>query len=117
MDLETLRNYCLALPAVTEELPFGPDTLVFKVCGRMFALTGLDEFVTSVNLKCDPEYAIELREQYNGVNPGWHMNKIHWNTVMCNDDVPQKLIFELIDHSYKLITSKLTKKEKELYNF
>ena len=117
MDLDTVRNHCLMKKAVTEELPFGPDTLVFKVCGKMFALTGLDDPVISINLKCDPEYALELREQYNGIKPGWHMNKVHWNTVDCQDDVPEKFILALIDDSYDLIVSSLTKKQKESYNF
>lgn len=117
MDLESFREYCLNKMGVTEELPFGPDTLVFKVCGKMFALTGLDASVFSVNLKCNPDYALELREQYNAITPGYHMNKLHWNTVTAEDDVPEHLLKELIDHSYDLVVAKLTRKEKEFYNF
>ena len=116
MDLESFRIYCLKKRAVTEELPFGPDTLVFKVCGKMFALTGLENPSLSVNLKCDPDYALELREQYNGIEPGYHMHKQYWNTVDCEDDVPESLILELIDHSYDLVVAKFTRKEKEILN-
>lgn len=117
MNIEVFRHYCLQKQAVTEELPFGPDTLVFKVCGKMFALSGLDAPVFSANLKCDPDYAAELREQYNGIQPGYHMNKQHWNTVFGDDDVPDKLILELTDHSYELVVSKLPAKLKSEYKF
>lgn len=112
MNIEEFRDYCLKKKGVTEELPFGPDTLVFKVMNKMFALTNIEEF-KSINLKCNPEKAIELREKFNGIKPGFHMNKKHWNTVEINDDVPDAKIIYLINHSYELVVSKLTKKEKE----
>ena len=111
MNIEEYREYCLAKPGVTEELPFGPDTLVFKVMGKMFSASGIDQF-ERFNVKCDPEYAIELRATYQGVIPGWHMNKKHWNTVYTNSDVPYKVLQELIDHSYDLVASSLKKTEK-----
>lgn len=110
MDIESFRAYCLEKPGVTEDLPFGPDTLVFKVMGKMFALTGLDEAEFRANLKCDPDRAVELREQYPQIRPGWHMNKKHWNTVVFEDGLPERLLRELIDHSYELVASKLPKK-------
>lgn len=111
MHLDELREYCLAKSATTESLPFGPDTLVFKVANKMFAVTGLDEADLRVNLKCDPDYAIELRERHEEVKPGWHMNKQHWNTVYIEDgDLRDDFIRELIDHSYDLIVKSLTKK-------
>ena len=112
MNIEAFRDCCLAKKGVTEELPFGPDALVFKVMGKMFALSALDRLPSQVNLKCDPDRAILLREEYDGaIIPGYHMNKVHWNTVMLNE-VPPQLITELIDHSYELVVSKLTKKLK-----
>lgn len=99
-----------------ETFPFDHSTLVFKVMGKMFALCNVDDF-KSVNLKCDPERAIDLRETYQGILPGWHMSKIHWNTVQMNSDVAPDLILELIDHSYSLVVSSLTKKlQHELEN-
>ncbi|RDK88894.1 MmcQ/YjbR family DNA-binding protein [Marinirhabdus gelatinilytica] len=110
MNIEKLRDYCLAKKGVTESLPFGPDTLVFKVMNKMFAICGLERTPTQVNLKCDPERSEELREAYDGlIIPGWHMNKHHWNTVFI-EDIPPKLVVELIDHSYNLIVASLTKK-------
>ena len=104
--------YCLSKKGVTEELPFGPDVLVFKVMGKMFALTDVDEF-ESVNLKCDPEKAIELREQYEFVQPGYHMNKAHWNTVEMNWDVDDQLVKSWIDDSYDLVVQKLPRKLRQ----
>ena len=112
MDIETFRLYCLAKPGVTEHLPFDDRTLVFKVGGKMFALCDLESF-DSVNLKCDPERAVELREQYDAVTPGYHMNKTHWNTVKVDGDVNGRMLQELIDHSYELIVSSLPKRERE----
>lgn len=113
MNIEEFREYCIAKPGVTEEFPFDESTLVFKVMGKMFALTDLiDEF--SLNLKCDPERAIELRELYPAIKPGYHMSKVHWNTIMMDGSVPQKLILELIDHSYQLVVEKLPKSKKPL---
>lgn len=109
MHLEELREYCLSKPGVTEELPFDADTLVFKVMGKMFALTSLSE-AASVNLKCDPEYASELRERYLSVKPGWHMSKTHWNTVGLYGDVDRDLLLSLIDHSYDQVVKGLPKK-------
>jgi predicted DNA-binding protein (MmcQ/YjbR family) len=108
MNIEEFREYCIAKPGVTEEFPFDENTLVFKVMGKMFALTDLvDEF--SLNLKCDPERAIALREQYPAIQPGYHMSKVHWNTVKMNGSLNEKLILELIDHSYDLVVGKLPK--------
>lgn len=112
MDIETFRLYCLSKPGVSEHLPFDDRTLVFKVGGKMFALCDLEEF-DGVNLKCDPERAVELREQYDAVQPGYHMNKTHWNTVKVDGDVNGRLLQELIDHSYELIVSSLPKRERE----
>ena len=112
MNIEELRKYCLAKKGVTESFPFDEATLVFKVSGKMFALTDLvDAF--SVNLKCDPEKAIELREQFPCVIPGYHMNKQHWNTVVIDGSVNDKLLKEWIDHSYDLIVKSLTKKQQQ----
>ena len=111
MNIESLRRYCLNLKHAEETLPFGPDTLVYKVGGKMFALTGLDEEECSVNLKCDPEHAIELREEYpDHIFPGYHMNKRHWNTVFVERGLPEKLIFQLIDQSYSLVMATLPRK-------
>lgn len=113
MTLDDLRNHCLAKPATEETLPFGPDTLVFKAGGKMFALTGLDEDDLRVNLKCDPERAARLREAHDEIVPGWHMNKTHWNTVYIeNGDLSDEFVYELIDHSYELIVASLTKKAR-----
>lgn len=111
MDIESFRNYCLQKPGATEGFPFDAKTLVFKAV-KMFALTDIDSF-RSVNLKCDPERAVELRETYNGVQPGYHMSKVHWNTVMIDSDVPDSLIFELVDHSYDLVVKSLTKRQRD----
>ena len=113
MNIEELRNYCLSKPGVTEGFPFDETTLVFKVLGKMFALTNTDgEF--SMNLKCDPQKAIELREHYNAVKPGYHMNKKHWNTIWPDDSIDDFLIYKWIDDSYDLVVSKLTKVQKEM---
>lgn len=111
MNIEEFREYCIQKPGVTEEFPFDEETLVFKVMGKMFALTNL---VGDWNLalKCDPEWAIELREQFPAIRPGYHMNKVHWNTVAMDGSLSQKLILELIDHSYQLVVAKLPGKLK-----
>lgn len=106
MDIERFRDLCLSFPDVTEELPFGPDTLVYKVKGKIFALTGLNAF-ESINLKCDPEEAVELRERYSAVRPGYHMNKAHWNTVIMDNSISDRLLEEWIRNSYTLVRSKL----------
>lgn len=113
MDIEHFRSYCLEKKAVTEELPFGPDTLVYKVMGKMFSATSLNEAEFRINLKCEPSYAEELRAEHPDIIPGWHMNKKHWNTVYCEREVDDAKIMELIDHSYDLVISKLTKAQKE----
>jgi predicted DNA-binding protein (MmcQ/YjbR family) len=102
MNIETIREYCISKKGATEGFPFGEDTLVFKVPGRIFALANLDGDL-SVNLKCDPSFALELRERYSSVTPGYHMNKKHWNTVMLDGTIPDKEIFSWIDHSYDLV--------------
>ncbi|QLG44657.1 MmcQ/YjbR family DNA-binding protein [Costertonia aggregata] len=112
MNVEVFREYCIAKKGVTEDFPFDEHTLVFKVMGKMFALCGLERVPSQVNLKCDPERAVQLREEYDGgVIAGWHMSKVHWNTVIL-ESVPPKLVAELIDHSYDLVISKFTKKLK-----
>lgn len=112
LNVEIIRDYCLAKVGVEETFPFDQNTLVFKVCGKMFALLDVDDF-TGVNLKCDPERAIELRESYSGILPGYHMSKVHWNTVQAHSDVDSKLFFELIDHSYNLVFASLPKKIRD----
>jgi len=105
MNIETLREYCISKKGVTEGFPFGEETLVFKIADRIFALVNLDGDL-SINLKCDPSLAIELRERYPSVTPGYHMNKKHWNTVLIDGSVPDKEIFSWIDHSYALVHPK-----------
>jgi predicted DNA-binding protein (MmcQ/YjbR family) len=112
MYIDEFRAYCLTKKGVTEDTPFGPDTLVLKVMNKIFAITGIDKY-DFVNLKCDPEYAAELREREQGIKPGWHMNKTHWNSVMVDGTVSEKLFKELIDHSYNIIVASLPKKLKE----
>ena len=110
MHIEAVREYCLSKKGVTESFPFDEKTLVFKVMGKMFALSGLERIPAAVNLKCDPERSAILREEYDGsITGAFHMNKLHWNTVIL-EEVPPKLIMELIDHSYDLVVSKMTKK-------
>ena len=110
MDLETFRNYCLAKKGVEETFPFDEVTLVFKVMGKMFAITGLDNPEFSITLKCDPDRAIELREVYGEIRSAWHMNKTHWNSVDCEGDLRDELIRQLIDHSYDLVVAGLPRK-------
>jgi predicted DNA-binding protein (MmcQ/YjbR family) len=113
MDIQQYFEYCLSKKGVTEHFPFDKDTLVFKVGGKMFALSSLSEWEKgnpAANLKCDPEKAGELRAAYDGINPGWHMSKVHWNTVKINADVPDKMLKELITDSYELVFKSLTKK-------
>lgn len=109
MDVEQIRDYCLEKPAVTEGFPFGEETLVFKVAGKIFLLFSLDRG-SQFNVKCDPELAVELREQHPEVQPGYHMNKTHWNTVFTNGGLTDKQLREMIDHSYELIVKSLPKK-------
>ena len=103
MYLEQLREYALSKPDVEETFPFGPDTLVYKIDGKMFLLTGFDSIPLQFNVKCDPDLALELREQYAAIIPGWHMNKKHWNTVIIDGSISNKRLQELIDHSYQLV--------------
>lgn len=112
MTLEDFRAHCLKKPGFSEDFPFGPEVLVFRVGGKIFALLDVDAF-ESVNLKCDPERAVELRERYEGIKPGYHMNKQHWNTVDAQGGVPGKLLLELADHSYELVKASLPKKVRE----
>lgn len=113
MDIEAFREYCLQKKGVTEELPFGPETLVFKVMGKMFALSSLDSTPYKISLKCDPDRAVELREEHEEVIiAAYHMNKKHWNSLFP-EVLPHRLIKELIDHSYDLVVSKLTRKQQE----
>ena len=113
MDIESIRSYCTQKKGVSESFPFDEDTLVFKVGRKMFALTGLNAVPLSINLKCNPERALELRASYPAIRPGYHMNKKHWNTVTIDGSLPTSLIWELIDHSYDLVYKSLTKKERE----
>jgi predicted DNA-binding protein (MmcQ/YjbR family) len=111
MHLESYRAYCLAKPGVTEEFPFDDKTLVYKVMGKMFAACDVDLF-ESVNLKGLPEDNLDLREQYPGIQPGYHMNKKHWNTVACDGSVPDNVITKLTDESYRLVSESLPRKLK-----
>ena len=114
MDLEKFREYCLAKRAVTEGTPFGETVLVFKVGGKMFALAALDEIPARANLKCDPDLALELRDRYEQVQPGYHMNKKHWNTVEIESGIPDAELRKMIDHSYELVVKSLPKAKREL---
>ena len=116
MNLDTYYEYCLSKKGVTEHFPFDEDTLVFKVGGKMFALSSLSQWEKgqpAVNLKCDPERAEELRAEYDDIQPGFHMSKIHWNTIAINNEVQDKQVKELIDHSNELVIKSLTKKIQE----
>ena len=113
MNIETLREYCLSKKAVTEDFPFGETTLVFRVKEKIFLLVSVDVQPLQFNAKCNPEKAIELREEYDAIKPGYHMNKKHWNTVVIDGSVPTKLIKEMIDDSYDLIVQSLPKKLRE----
>lgn len=112
MNIEEIRNYCLAKPGVTEDMPFGEDTLVFRVGEKLFLLTSLSQG-DRFNVKCDPERAIELREQHTEVQPGYHMNKKHWNTVHTNGNLSRRKICDMIDHSYNLVLKSLPKNIRE----
>lgn len=112
MHIEAFYTFCHSLPGVTEDFPFGEETLVFKVMGKMFALTNIDEF-ESINLKCDPIRALELRALHEEIKPGFHMNKKHWNTVSTRGELHDDFLKELIKHSYDLVVAKLPKKDRE----
>jgi len=113
MNIETLREYCLSKKAVTEDFPFGEDTLVFRVLNKIFLLVSLSSNPLQFNAKCDPDQAIELRDQYDVVQPGYHMNKKHWNTIIMNGSLSNAQLKEMIDDSYNLIVQSLPKKERE----
>ena len=115
MNVEEFRVYCLAKAGVTEEFPFDETTLVFKVAGKIFAITGLDDPEFKVNLKCDPDRSVLLREEYESIRPGWHMNKRHWNTVHVDGSFPDKLFIELVDHSYDLVVQGLPRKLRDQF--
>lgn len=107
MNLDQLREYTLNKPDAEETQPFGPDTLVYKVNGKMFLLTSFDSIPLQFNVKCDPDLALELREQYAAIIPGYHMNKKHWNTVIIDGSISNKKLQEMIDHSYLLVAKKM----------
>jgi predicted DNA-binding protein (MmcQ/YjbR family) len=113
MNIETFREYCLSKPSATEDTPFGPDNIVFKVEGKMFALAALDEVPPAVNLKCNPDLALDLRDRHAQVRPGYHMNKKHWNTVELDGVIPEKEVREMVDHSYDLVVQSLPKSRRE----
>lgn len=112
MNIEEFRDFCLGLSGTEESFPFGEDTLVFKIGGKIYALTSLSKIPFSVNLKCNPEKALELRESFVGVKPGFHMNKKHWNTVRFDGDIPQHLLEEWVVDSYQLVKQGLPQKIK-----
>lgn len=113
MNAEELREFCLTLKGTEEGFPFGEETLVFKVGGKIFLLMGLDERPLRFNAKCEPRLAEELRENFSNVLPGYHMNKKHWNTIVCDGSVPRKKLLEWAEHSYELVRDSLPKKIKE----
>ena len=113
MNIEQIREYCLRKKGVTEEFPFDEETLVFKVLGKIFILASLDSIPLQINLKCDPGKVVELREEYKAVQPGYHMNKKHWNTIIIDGSIPNKKILEWIDHSYNLVVKGLRKTDQE----
>ena len=113
MDLEALRTHCLAKPGATEGFPFGPDVLVFKVAGKMFALVNLERLPITVALKCDPDRALLLRDRYAGVQPAYHMSKRHWNGVALRGDVPADVVREWVDHSYALVVAALPRRDRD----
>jgi len=113
MDLEQFREYCLSKVAATESMPFGEGVLVFKVAGKIFALATLDEIPATVNLKCDPDLALALRDRYEQVQPGYHMNKKHWNTVEIDSGVPEAELRKMIEHSYDLVVHALSKAQRD----
>ncbi|MEM0996587.1 MAG: MmcQ/YjbR family DNA-binding protein [Bacteroidota bacterium] len=114
MDIESLREYCLAKKATTESFPFDEETLVFKVAGKMFAIIPL-EHGDRISLKCDPERALELRAEWEEITPGWHLSKKHWNSLMLKGRLSPELIRELVDHSYALVIKGLRKKDRQEY--
>ncbi len=116
MDVEQIREYCLSNERVTEGFPFNDTALVFKVAGKMFALLDLSEENRGLSLKCDPELAIELREQHPEVEPAYHFNKKHWNSVILDGSIPDDLLLEWLDHSYELVVASLPLKARQQFN-
>ncbi|WP_027125890.1 MmcQ/YjbR family DNA-binding protein [Gelidibacter mesophilus] len=120
MNIEQLRQYCISKKEVTEDFPFDVDTLVFKVLGKMFALIGLEKWEAgqkTINLKCDPDYAEELRAEYEAIYPGYHMSKKHWNTIdLTTDEISPKLLADFIDHSYEMVVKGMPKKMRDSLN-
>ncbi|MGE5401245.1 MAG: MmcQ/YjbR family DNA-binding protein [Ignavibacteriales bacterium] len=114
MNIESFREYCLKKKGSEETYPFDETTLVFKVMNKMFALTDLESIPLWINLKCDPEKAMELRERYESVQPGYHMNKKYWNTIILDNTIPDREVYSWIDDSYNLIVESLKKKDREL---
>jgi len=114
LNIESFRTYCLSKAGTTESFPFDENTLVFKVMNKMFALTNLNSEIFSINLKCEPTYAINLREENENITAGYHMNKKHWNTIIVDEAISTKLIISLIDHSYDLVVKGLKKADKEI---
>jgi predicted DNA-binding protein (MmcQ/YjbR family) len=117
MELEKLRQTLLEKKATTEETPFGPQALVYKVLGKMFALVAWEEDPLSISLKCDPDFALALRAQYPAVIPGYHMNKKHWNTITLDGSIPEEQILEMIDDSYQLVVKGLKKEDRDKLAF
>lgn len=113
MDFQFVHSFCLELGPVTEDCPFGPDVITFRIAGKIFALLSVDESPLAINLKAEPEQAIAWREKYPAVSPGYHMNKKHWNTVLLDGSVPKKDFLEMIQHSYQLVVDSLPKKIRE----
>ena len=113
MRFDIARDYLLSRPGAVEDFPFGPEVMVFKVGGKMFATLAYEESPARMNLKCDPERAIELRERHASVEPGYHMNKKHWNTVVLDGEIPRQEVFEMIDHSHALVVQSLPKAARE----
>jgi len=113
MDIESLRAYCLKKKGVLEDFPFGETTLVFRVQGKIFLLVGLDNTPLQFNAKADPEKIPDLRERHSAIQPGYHMNKKHWNTILVDGTLPERILRELIDESYQLVVASLPKKDRE----
>jgi len=113
MDLPDVIEHFLSKPGAEETTPFGPDVLVYKVAGKMFALTSPGDFPATINLKCDPDRSVMLREEHPAITPGYHMNKRHWNTLILDGSLPSRLLRELIDHSYDLVVASLPKAARE----
>jgi predicted DNA-binding protein (MmcQ/YjbR family) len=112
MNIESISEYCRKKKGVTEDFPFDEDTLAIRVLNKIFLLASLEKIPLQINLKCDPEYAVELREKYDSVQPGYHMNKSHWNTVMIDGTIPNSELKEMIDHSYEQVVKGLKKADK-----